>query len=397
MRLETLGAEHELDDANIMAGGSRASRTLWLSMFAIAVFVIWATVFEIDEVAVGQGKVTPSSRGQMVQSLEGGIVLEMNVREGDIVNAGQSLATLDPVLARSTVEETTARIRAMSATAARLEAEINAEHDITFPADVRGLQAILARERALFDSRRKSLNERLTGVMEMLELAKRELAITAPLQARGAASDVEVLRLRQKVLELQVKLDQYRSEFAIAAKEELSKIMLELEPLRKAWDGRADKLKRTNLTSPVRGVVKDIAIGTIGGVVQPGGVLMEIVPIEDQLLIEAHLSPRDIAFIRPGLPAVVKLSAYDPAIYGTLAATVDRVSPDTIEDKFNRGQFNYRIYVRTQDAFLKSRDGKPHPIIPGMIATTEIRSGSKTIMDYLLKPLNKAGEALRER
>lgn len=124
---------------------------------------------------------------------------------------------------------------------------------------------------------------------------------------------------------------------------------------------------------------------------------MEIVPIEDQLLIEAHLSPRDIAFIRPGQQAVVKLTAYDPAIYGTLAAAVDRVSPDTIEDKFNGEQFNYRIYVRTQDAFLTTRDGKRHPIIPGMIATTEIRSGSKTIMDHLLKPLNKASEALRER
>ena len=130
---------------------------------------------------------------------------------------------------------------------------------------------------------------------------------------------------------------------------------------------------------------------------QPGGILMEIVPIEDHLLIETQLSPRDIAFIRPGLEAVVKLTAYDPAIYGTLAGFVDRVSPDTIEDKFNRGQFHYRIYVRTTDAFLATPDGKRHPIIPGMIATAEIRTGQKTIKDYLLKPLNKAKEAMRER
>jgi membrane fusion protein, adhesin transport system len=301
------------------------------------------------------------------------------------------------VLARSTVEETTARIRAMSATAARLEAEIRSDAEITFPSEIVGLGAIIARERALFDARRKSLNEKLTSATEMLLLAKRELSITEPLQQKGAASDVEILRLKQKVLELQAKQDQYRSDYSIAAKEELSKIMLDLEPLRKTWDGRADKLKRTTITSPVRGVVKDVAVATIGGVVAPGGTVMEIVPIEDQLLIEAHLSPRDIAFIRPGLKAVVKLTAYDPAIYGTLPAVVDRVSPDTIEDKTQRGQYYYRIYVRTNDAFLSTKDGKRHPIIPGMIATTEIRTGQKTIIEYLLKPLNKASEALRER
>lgn len=397
MRFETFAASSSPAAPGPYIQTAKASSTLWITALAIATFAVWASVFEIDEVSVGQGKVTTSNKGQLVQSLEGGIVLDLSVREGDVVDAGQQLATLDPVLARSTVEETAARITALTATATRLEAEIRMEKDITFPLDVASAAAIVARERALFAARRKSLSERLNSVIEMLDLAKRELAITEPLQAKGAASDVEVLRLKQKVLELQGKLDQHTSEFAIAAKEELQKIMLELEPLRKAFDGRADKLKRTALLSPVHGVVKDIAIGTIGGVVQPGGVVMEIVPIEDHLLIEAQLSPRNIAYIRPGLEAVVKLTAYDPAVYGTLPATVDRVSPDTIEDKFNRGQFNYRIYVKTRDAFLTTTDGKRHPIIPGMIATTEIRTGRKTIKDYLLKPLTKAKEALRER
>ncbi len=397
MRVETFTAGGAVAATGPYIKTAKASSTLWITIIAIATFAIWASVFEIDEAAIGQGKVITSSKGQMIQSLEGGIVLELAVREGDIVEPGQKLATLDPVLARSTVEETSARIAAMNATAIRLEAEINGDAAIAFPSDAMASPAIISRERALFSARRKSLTDRSNSVSEMLELAKRELAITEPLQAKGAASDVEVLRLKQKVLELQGKLDQYASEFAIAAKEELQKIMLDLEPLRKAFDGRADKLKRTALLSPGRGVVKDIAVGTIGGVVQPGGILMEIVPIEDHLLIETQLSPRDIAFIRPGLEAVVKLTAYDPAIYGTLAGFVDRVSPDTIEDKFNRGQFHYRIYVRTTDAFLATPDGKRHPIIPGMIATAEIRTGQKTIKDYLLKPLNKAKEAMRER
>ncbi len=371
------------------------SGMLWVIMTAVVTFTVWASVFEIDEVAVGQGKVTPSSKGQMVQSLEGGILSELLVREGDIVEANQHIATLDPALARSIAEETEARIKALTATSARLAAETSGEATITFPTDLDVI--LIKRERSHFETKRSALIERTSAVERQLELARRELTITEPLQKTGAVSEVEILRLRQKVLELSAKLDQYRSDYSVAAKEELSKVMTELEPLRKTWDGRVDKLKRTTLTAPVRGIVKDVTTGTIGGVIQPGGVLLEIVPLEDRLLIEAQLSPRDVAFIRPGQEAVVKLTAYDPAIYGTLPAQLERVSPDTIEDKTQRGQFAYRIYVRTTNAYLESRDGKRHPIIPGMIATTEIRTGRKTVMDYLLKPLNKASEALRER
>jgi membrane fusion protein, adhesin transport system len=374
-----------------------ASFTLWVTCICVAAFATWAGVFQIDEVAVGQGKVTPSSKGQMVQSLEGGILSELMVHEGDIVEAGQVIATLDPALARSTVEETGARIKALSATAARLNAETIGASVVQFSADILAGPELIARERSLFETRRTALMEKTVAIEKQLVLAERELAITEPLQKNGAASEVEVLRLKQKVLELAAKVAQYQSEYTVAAKEELSKVMTELEPLRKTWDGRVDKLKRTTLTAPMRGIIKDIVTGTIGGVVQPGGVLLEIVPLDDQLLIEAQLSPRDVAFIRPGQEAVVKLTAYDPAIYGTLPAELERVSPDTMEDKSHRGQFSYRIYVRTKNAYLETRDGKRHPIIPGMIATTEIRTGRKTILDYLVKPFNKAGEALRER
>ncbi len=375
----------------------QGSSTLWVVIAAVACFVVWASVFEIDEVAVGQGKVTPSSKGQMVQSLEGGILLELMVHEGDIVEANQIIATLDPVLARSTVEEAEARIKALTATSARLIAETTGETTVAFPADLNERPELIKRERSLFLTRRGSLTEKTVGLQKQLVLAERELTITEPLQKSGAASEVEILRLRQKVLELSSKIDQFRTDYTVAAKEELSKVMTELEPLRKTWDGRVDKLKRTTLTAPMRGVVKDITTSTIGGVVPAGGVMMEILPLEDRLLIEANLSPRDIAFIRPGQEAIVKLTAYDPAIYGTLTAELERVSPDTIEDKVHRGQFAYRIYVRTKNAYLETKDGKRHPIIPGMIATTEIRTGHKTVMDYLVKPLNKAGEALRER
>lgn len=397
MQLENWSDVTDLGLAAASKSTTKASRTLRVTILAVLLFCVWASVFEIDEVAVGQGKVTPSNKGQIIQSLEGGIVLELLVREGDVVAADQQIATLDPALARSTADEADARIKGLTASSSRLQAEIRGDEKLSFPPLLNEAPELTQRERALFEARRKSLAERTKSVNEMLELAQKELAITEPLQGRGAASEVEVLRLKQKVLELSAKVDQHRSEYSVGAKEELSKVMMELEPLRKNWDGRADKLKRTALNSPVRGVVKDITVRTIGGVVAPGGTLMEIVPIEDRLLIEAELSPRDVAFIRPGQDAVVKLTAYDSAIYGTLPAKVDRVSPDTIEDKQNRGPPNYRIYVRTENAYLMTRDGVHHPIMPGMIATTEIRTGRKTIMSYLLKPLNKAGEALRER
>lgn len=376
----------------------RASHTLWVTVSALAVFVIWAVVFEIDEVAVGQGKVTPSSKGQLVQTLEGGILAELLVREGDVVTAGQTIALLDPVVARATAEETEARIVALNAASIRLRAETSTASDIGFPIELAERSPdLVRREEALFVARRAALSEKVESTQKQLVLAERELVITEPLMKMGAASEVDVLRLKQKVVELAAKIAQFKSDYAVAAKEDLAKVMLELEPLRKIWDGRIDKLKRTALAAPMRGVVKDITNNTVGGVIQAGGVLMEIIPVEDTLLIEANLSPRDIAFIRPGQPAVVKLTAYDPAIFGTLPGAVERVSPDTIEDKSQRGVYYYRSYVRTQNAYLESRDGKRHPIIPGMIATTEIRTGRKSVMDYLIKPLNKAREALRER
>jgi adhesin transport system membrane fusion protein len=156
-------------------------------------------------------------------------------------------------------------------------------------------------------------------------------------------------------------------------------------------------LRRTVIRSPARGIVKDIRVSTVGGVVQPGGVLMEIVPLDDQLLIEARLSPRDIAFIHPGQEATVKITAFEPSIYGSLPAKVERISPDTIEDQVDRRVYYYRVYVLTQHAYLETRDGKRHPILPGMVATAEIRTGRRTVFEYLVKPLNRAAEALRER
>jgi adhesin transport system membrane fusion protein len=376
--------------------GSPRSRIIPIIACLIAALIVWAAIAKVDEVAVGSARVTPSSKSQLVQSLEGGIIEEIFVREGDLVQAGQKLAALDRARFMATVGEAQAKARSLEAAAARLKAEIEGGQP-KFSQEVQQMPELVAREMELLRSRRQNLQENTASVEESLRLIRHEIALTEPLVELGAASDVELIRLKRQENELAAKLASVRSQYVIDANAEYAKTMAELEVVQQVMSGRRDQLERTVLSSPVRGIVKNLELTTIGGVVAPGGTLMEIVPVEDTLLIEARLSPRDIAFIRPGLPATVKVTAYDPSIYGTLDAVVDRISPDTLQDEVHRDQVYYRVYLHTRSSTLRTKDGKEHAIMPGMIATVDIRTGSKTILDYLLKPVNKAKEALRER
>ena len=376
--------------------GSPRSRIIPILACMVAIFIVWAAFARIDEVAVGSARVTPSSKSQLVQSLEGGIIEEIFVRDGDLVQPGQKLATLDRARFMATVGETLAKARSLEAAGARLKAEIEGGQP-QFSQEIREMPELVAREMELLRSRRQNLQESTASLEESLRLVRREIALTEPLVDLGAASDVELIRLKRQENELAAKLASVRSQYVIEANAEYAKTMAELEVVQQVMSGRRDQLERTVLASPVRGIVKNLEHTTIGGVVAPGGTLMEIVPIEDTLLIEARVSPRDIAFIRPGLPATVKVTAYDPSIYGTLDAVVDRISPDTLQDEVHRDQVYYRVYLHTRSSTLRTKDGKEHAIMPGMVATVDIRTGSKTILDYLLKPVNKAKEALRER
>lgn len=370
---------------------------LWVILSAVAVLLAWAYFAPLDEVAVGEGKVIPSSRSLKIQSLDGGILSSLLVHEGDVVAPGQQLALLDPALAKSSVGEARARIAILRAQAARIEAEMNDRPGIQFPADLQTEPEILAREQASFRTNRAAFQASISNLKSELNLAEQELKTVQPYVASGAANEIEVLRLRQKVADLQTRLSATRNQYYVALKEEYGNVMGELDPLVQVEAGRANKLNQTVITSPARGTVKAIDTTTIGGVLAPGGQLMEIVPLEDRLLVEARISPRDIAFIRNGQAATVKITAYDSAIYGTLDGNVEMISPDTITDEVDRRIQYYRVYIRTERSWLETKDGKHHPIMPGMVTTAEIRTGQKTVLDYLLKPLNRAAEALRER
>ncbi|WP_336282202.1 HlyD family efflux transporter periplasmic adaptor subunit [Cronobacter dublinensis] len=372
------------------------SSVIWLTLAALVLFFVWAWFATLDEVTVGTGKITPSSRAQVIESLDGGIVNALLVHEGDVVERGEMLARLDPTRFQSNYGEAAARARALRASSERLRSELTGE-PLKFSEESLREPALVARERQLYESRRRNLNETLENLQKTYNLVMAELRMTQPLVAKGAASEVEVIRLQRQAAELKGKMDDARNQFAVRAREEQVKNNADLDAQLQVMAGKADQLDRATLFSPVRGVVKDIQVTTVGGVLQPGGKLMEIVPLEDQLLVETRINPRDIAYIRPGLPATVKITAYDSSIYGDLKGEVEMVSPDTLQDEVKRDQFYYRVYVRTRSAELKNRNGKRFPILPGMVANVEIKTGQKTVLDYLIKPLNKVKEALRER
>lgn len=372
------------------------SKFIWMICIGLLVLLAWAWFFELEEVSTGTGKVIPSSKEQSIQSLEGGILTKLYVSEGEIVKQGQVLAQLDPTRFASNVGESESLLIASKATAARLRAEVNAT-PLVFPEDVLNIPKLVSEETALYQSRRSNLNDSVSGLSQALVLVEQELAMTEPLVAKGAASEVEVLRLKREANDLRNQMNDIRNQYYVKAREELAKANIDIETQAQVIKGKTDTLQRTVFKSPVRGIVKEIDVMTIGGVIPQNGKLMTIVPLDEQLLIEARISPRDIAFIRPDQEALVKVTAYDYSIYGGLHGKVTVISPDTLRDEVKQDQFYYRAYIRTDSDKLINKQGKQFNITPGMVAVVDIKTGHKTVLDYLIKPFNKAKEALRER
>lgn len=382
----------QIDEAKIV----KSSRIIWIFVLLLISLIVWAYNAPLVEVSRGTGKVVPTSREQVIQSLEGGIISELLVREGDIVEADQILAQLDLTKTEANVGESSARYRAALASIARLESEVN-QTALIFPKELENYPHLIETETRLYKTRKEGLNESLAGLRQALDLVQQELRLTRSLAQAGAASNVEVLKLQRQVSELQLKITDRRSEYMVHAREELGKAKAEADSLESVIRGREDSLLRLTLRSPVRGIVKDVTVTTRGGVIPPNGQLMGIVPLDEQLLIEARISPRDVAFIYPGQEAKVKITAYDYSIYGGLDGEVTLISPDTIQDEVKPEVFYYRVFIRTQTDALVSKNGNLFPIVPGMIATVDIKTGEKTVFDYLMKPINKAKEAMHER
>jgi len=387
--------------AALLAQRTTASTlVLWLIAAIVVATLVWAHFARVEEVTRGEGRVIPSSREQVIQSLEGGILEQMYVREGDIVEAGQVLLKIDPTRAGASYREAESKVLALKGMLVRLRAEAYGQA-LSFPADVRAVPSIVEAETQAYQARRRALDEGVAGLQRSLSLAEGEITVSEKLAKRGLISDVEILRMRRQANDFRLQISERRNRYRSEANAELTRVESELAQSTESMAGRKDIVNRTTLTAPVKGTVKNVRVTTIGGVIAQGQDILEIVPLEDRLLVEAQIRPADVAFLRPGLPATVKVSAYDYAIYGGLAGKVEHISPDTIKDeeKTRQGRAEtsyYRVLIRTDKAELV-KGTKRFPIIPGMTATAEIRTGEKTILDYLLKPALKAREAFRER
>lgn len=374
----------------------------WIPMIVaaiVAVFVWWASWAELDEVTRGLGKVIPSQSVQVIQSLEGGIIEAIHVEEGAVVEKGQEILLIRDAIFAASYQESLAKSEVLKARLARLQAEMQGSDAIVFLADTR--PELAAFERALFDSRRTDYQTTKESLERRLAIARRQERIFQDVRESKAVSQVEILQTQKEVAELDGDLAKLRTAFLRQASEQHDHDRSELEALLHALKRDKDRLDRTIIRSPVRGTVNKIYIKTVGRVVGSGENIMEIVPSDDTLLVEAQIRPSDIAFIHPGQEATVKFTAYDFAIYGGLKGQVEKIGVDTIEDKdeYGRPERFYQIKVRTPKTSLgMGRNGEELRIIPGMVAEVDVLTGRKTVLTYLLKPVNRVKErALRER
>ncbi|MBP6117304.1 MAG: HlyD family type I secretion periplasmic adaptor subunit [Neisseriaceae bacterium] len=372
-----------------------------LFLVLIVVFLVWAYNSKLEEVTRGQGSIIASSREQIIQSLDPGIIVEMNAKEGDVVEKGQILLKLDDTRSAAIWRESEAKVANLEAMSARLRAESSG----TPPQFPEGLDdALKQREYAAYVARKRALVDGVAGLQRSQRLLDQEIAITRPMAQKGLVSHVEVLRMERQSADLGLQIADRQNRYATDANNELVKTESELAQARENMAMRADPVERSLIRAPLRGIVKNIKINTVGGVVNAGQEILEIVPLDDKLLVEAYIRPQDVAFLRPGLPAVVKISAYDYAIYGGLEGTVSLISPDTLSNdrrnselKLNQNEVYYRILVKTNDNSLVDKNGQKMPIIPGMVATVDVKTGEKTVFQYLIKPITRMKQALRER
>jgi adhesin transport system membrane fusion protein len=364
-----------------------AHAVLWTVVLFFIIAFLWAKFAILDEVTTGEGKVIPASQIQVIQNLEGGIVKKIFVREGEIVEKDQVLMQLDDVRFGSNFRSTQLKAYALEAKIARLTAVIeDTPFEVSEEVKTKA-PSLVAHEQALFVSQENEQKH----LQSAYDLNKREYDMTKPLVAKGAASDVEVIRLEKQMAGAREQIDNFQSR----ALQELNTAKGELLSVEASLDDFKDRLSRTTIRSPVKGIVKQINITTVGGVSQPGMDLIEIVPLEDTLLVEAKIRPKDIGFISSGQQAAVKISAYDYSIYGGLEGNVEKISADSVTDE--KGDSFYMIEVRTNKNFL-GPDNHPLYIIPGMVATVDILTGRKSVLSYLMKPILKVRQnALRER
>lgn len=400
-------ASHQLPAASSIEDEERRTSRNLVRIMALVVVaaLLWAATFDLDEITRGTGKVIPSSREQVIQSLDSGVLAELLVREGDAVVKDQVLLRIDDARAGPVFREAREKWIALSAQAARLKAESYGT-SLQFPAHVQEDPLVVQRETRAFHARKRALDEQMTAMQQSLEQLGKELSLTTPLVEQGVMSEVELLRLKRQYADMQSHMAERRNRYLTDASNEWVRVASELSQTRENTLAREDALKKTVIRAPMDGIVKNVQQTTLGAVIQSGQSILEIVPVKDDMLVEAYVKPSEVAFLKVNQPAVVKLTAYDFNKYGGLEAVLDHISPDTLRDENKQRKPGsapvdleegyYRILVRIVDQRV-DRHGMRMNATPGMTATVEIKTGQKTVLEYLLRPLQTLTQALRER
>ncbi len=368
---------------------------LFLIIFVLIVGLVWAAFSNLDELVRGIGKVVPASHVQNIQNLEGGILSKILVKEGDSVKKGQILLKLDNTRFLSQYSEVYSQYISKLACVLRLDAEINNKKTITFPPEVLKNQKLIHRQNHLFASRKKAFKNTIDNLKNSYNLFQKEIKIVEPLVKKGVMSRVELLRLKRDAASFKTRLDSYKDAYYEKILTHLVEERADVERYIESLKALKDREQRTVIRSPVNGIVKQIYVNTLGGVVKPAVLIMEIVPLKDQLIIESRIRPEDIGFIKIGQKATIKITAYDYSVYGGLKAVVTNISADTSIDA--TGRSFYEVTLRTDKNYLGEKKGN-FPIIPGMVASVDIMTGEKSVLTYILKPILRAKEkSLRER
>jgi adhesin transport system membrane fusion protein len=375
------------------------SMVVWLSGATVLVFIIWAFFAWVDEIVRAEGSMISSSRPQIIQNLEGGILAELSVGEGDIVEPGDVLARLHNTGFQSAVDDLQDQISAFQIRRLRLEAEMDGAYTFEVPdAWAQRTPEMLASEAALLQARQSDYVTSVEGARQVLVEAQRERDLMDGLLENKIVSLIEATRARKSFADAKIKFDEVVTRTDLDRAQEYSDVLKELSSLRQNLKASTDQLDRTTLRSPMRGIVNTLSVTTIGGVVRPGEEILQIIPLDEELFVEARVKPKDIAGVRRGQAATVKLSAYDYTIYGTLKGEVKLISADTFKDERARdpdGDPHYKVTLAVDTTHLTPRQHALE-IRPGMQASVELHTGSKTVLQYLLKPLYKSKEAFRE-
>jgi len=376
----------------------RGSATLiWVLAAFVISFVVWASNAPLDEIVRGPGSLVPSSKPKIVQSLEGGILDEINIVEGDTVDTVQVLARLNETQYLAEVRDFESQILTIDAQLTRLKAELELADELKLPEHFwKQDPELAASEQELFDARLFQFNSQLDAAKEQMGLAEEKVAIMKDMVDRNATPAIELLTARVAAGEARANFNEVKAAFQLDRSQEISRLVADAARLNAQVQQSRDQLARSSLKSPTDGIVNTIYTTTIGGVVRPGEPIFEIIPLNDELLVEARIQPKDIAFVTSGMSSTVKLSAYDYTIYGSLKGHVIQVSADTFEDKnAANAEPYYKVLIKLDQSSLAEKEGILE-IRPGMLADAELHVGTKTVMQYIIKPIIRGSEALRE-